>query len=265
MESEKPSPAQNLQREGINPAFVQSFQGLLECKELMFQLLEMFPIPIEIFDADGFTLFFNKAGRELNNITDASLIIGKYNLLNDPVCNDQLGMREEIQKAFKGETVVVHDVNAPIDDLVKRGVVAEKPFEKSSMDFHLYPVMDSGKLAFVVFVCVVKKLYFGRPDVAKAREYIDSRWKDEYKAKELAKAVSMGVTQLYAIFKEHTGMTPGEYHKKIRVEHIKEKLLDKNLSIKEAFTACGGDSRGRLAKVFKEITGYSPSAWRRNR
>ena len=57
-------------------------------------------------------------------------------------------------------------------------------------------------------------------------------------------------------------MTPGDYHKKVKVDHIKEKLEDKNLSVKEAFAACGEDSRGWLSKVFKEITGLSPKQYR---
>jgi len=77
-----------------------------------------------------------------------------------------------------------------------------------------------------------------------------------------AKAVNMSVAQLYSIFKRHTGITPGEYHKKIKIDHIKEKLADKTLSIKEAFAACGEDSQGWMLRVFKEITGMSPKQYR---
>ena len=43
----------------------------------------------------------------------------------------------------------------------------------------------------------------------------------------------MSVIQLYKLFKQHTYMTPGDYHNQTKVEHIKEKLTDKNLSVKE--------------------------------
>jgi len=251
-----------MERKALDHAFVHSLHGLLHDPELVYRLLDVIPIPIEIFAPDGTTMFWNKAGMELNNIQDLSLVIGKYNLLHDPVCNDQMGMREEIQKAFRGEPVVVYDVNAPLDDLVDRGLVREKPFEKSCMDFHLLPVMDNGKLAFVVFVCIVKSIYQGRPEVAKAKEYIDKNWQEELIPEEMAKAVGMGVSQLYVIFKQDTGMTPGAYHKRIKVEHIKVKLADKSLTIKEAFTACGADSRGRIARVFKGITGMTPKQYR---
>ena len=44
---------------------------------------------------------------------------------------------------------------------------------------------------------------------------------------------------------------------------IKEKLADKSLSIKEAFAACGEDSRGWTLRVFKDITGLTPTQFRK--
>jgi len=242
---------------------VQSFQMLLENKELVFQLLDQFPFTIEIFSSDGKSVFINQAGLRMNNIPDASFIVGKYNLLNDPVCNDQMGLREDIRKAFNGETVSAHDVSLSIQDLVDRSVIGEKPFEKALSDLYLYPIKNNGKLVFVVFVCIFKKLYYGRTEVAKAKEYIDEHWRGEFDAQSVAKIVNISVTQLYKLFKQQTGMTPGEYQKKCKVERIREKLADKNLSIKEAFAACGEDSQSRIARVFKKLTGLSPAEFRK--
>jgi len=258
---EKPNPATN----PVSTDFIQSLQMLLENKELMFQILDLFPLPMEIFAQDGTAIFCNRIGLELNNIRDASLIAGKYNLLKDPVCNDIMGMREEIEKAFlHGEAVIRHDVILSIQDLVERGIIDEKPFEKAFMDWYLYPVKNGEEIVFVIFVCIVKNLYYGRPDLAKAKEYIDSHWLEEFDPKALAKYVNISVTQLYKIFKEHNNMTPGHYHKKCKVEHIREKLADKNLSIKQAFAACGEDSQGRIARIFKQMTGMSPREFREN-
>ena len=232
-------------------------------KEFLFQVLDMFPSLVEVFEPNGTAVFLNRTGLKLLNISDSNLVIGKYNLLDDPVCNDQLGLREGIRKAFfHGKAHSWFDVVAPIQDLVDRGVAAERPFEKSFMDFHLYPIKNGEKLIFVVFVCDVKKLYRGRPDLARAKEYLDTHWQGELDPKEIAKSVNMSVTQLYRLFKEHTGMTPGDYHKKVKVERIKEKLADRNLSIKEAFAACGEDSRGNILRIFKGATGLTPTQWR---
>ena len=247
----------------LGNAFINSFQMLVENKELMFQVLDMFPIPVEIFDANGTTVYFNRAGKEWIGIKDIDLLVGKYNVLHDPVM-EKMGLMPGIRRAFRGETVVTYDVVPPIEDVQARGVIEEKPFEKAFTDFHLYPVMNGKKVVFVVFVCVVKRMYFGSPDMAKAREYMDTHWQDEYDCHSVAKSVNMSVTQLYSLFKQNIGMTPGEYHNKVKVDYIKEKLDDKNLSIKEAFAACGEDSRGWFLRVFKETTGMTPSQYREN-
>jgi len=253
------------QADGSNPmndTFVNSLQTLLHNPELMFQAFDLFPMPVEIFAPDGIMIFINRAFLVMNNIPDPNLVVGKYNLLSDPVCNDQLGMREGIQKAFHGEAVVCYDVDAPIQDVVNRCVIEEKPYEKSSMDFYLYPIMNGKELAFVVFFCNVKKLYYGRPDLVRAKEYLDTHWQDGYDAEAVAKSVNMSVKQLYNLFNKHTGITPGDYYRKCKVERIKEKLLDNNLSIKEAFATCGEDYRGAYAKAFKKITGVTPTEFR---
>jgi len=241
--------------------FAQFLQALPDNKEFLFQAFDMFPFPMEVFAPDGTSVFINKAVIKLENITDPYQVVGKYNLLTDPVCNDELGMRDGIQRAFRGETYVCYDISTPIWDLVERDAVEEQQYDKAFADFYLYPIMKDEKVLFVVFVFIVKKLYYGRPDLARAKEYMDTHWQGEYNAEEVARHVTMSVSQLYRVFKQHTGMTPGDYHNKIKVEHIKEKLADKNLTIKEAFAACNENSRGWMARVFKEITGLSPKEY----
>ena len=249
------------QPEGAH-AFVQFLQAVPDNKDFWFQFLDFFPLPVEVFAPDGTSIFFNRAGLEMNNISDPGLVVGKYNLLNDPVCNDQMGMRENIKKAFDGEPVVCPDVVIPIQDLVDRGVISEKPFEKSFADFYLYPIMRKGVLVFVVFFYVVKKMYYGRPDVAKAREYIDTHWLEKFDSSAVAKHVNMSVNQLYSIFKKHIGMTPGDYYRSCKVEHIKQELANKNISIKEAFIACGADNHGTFGRIFRKWCGMSPNEYR---
>ena len=233
-----------------------------ENDEPIYQVLDMFPIPIEIFAPDGTTVYLNYALMELAGVKDRSLAIGKYNLLKDPLCMGQPEVREIAQKAFKGEKAILYGFSAPIQDLVERKLIEEKPFEKALMDLYLYPILKDKKLIFVVCVFAVRNLYLGRPDVVKAKEYLDKHWKEDYVPEKLAKNVNMSIAPLYKLFKEHTGMTPGDYYKKVKVDHIKEKLADKNLTVKEAFAACGEDSRGWLAKVFKEIAGMSPKRYK---
>ena len=238
------------------------FQGKAENHDALYQVVDILPYPIEIFAPDGTTVYTNRASLDMVNCKDPTLLIGKYNLLKDPVCMDKLGYRKEIERAFKGETVVVKDFPAPIQDVFERGVIKDKPWEKATMDLFFYPIWQNDKLHFVICVFVVKTLYFGRPEIARAREYIDTHWQDAYDAHKVAGSVSISDRQLYNLFKQYTQTTPGEYYKIRKVEHIKEKLADKNLTIKEVFVSCGEDSHGWFAKVFKEVTGMSPREYR---
>ena len=247
----------------VDKSYVQAFEMLIENKEFMLQFIDIFPAQIEIFTPDGTAIFTNRAGLEFNNIPYADLIVGKYNVLNDPVLNDQMGLRDIIHKAFKGEKVS-GIYSPPIQDLVDRGIIDKKPYESAVLYFYFYPIWKNRELVYVISVCIVKNVYQGRADLAKAKEYIDTHWLGEYNKEEIAAAINMSVTQLYRLFKEHIGITPGDYHKKVKVEHIKEKLINKNLSIKEAFAACGEDSRGWILQAFKKITGMTPKQYREN-
>jgi AraC-like DNA-binding protein len=209
---------------------------------------------------DGTAIFLNRAFLEFNNIQNpnGSTGIGEYNIFKDPML---IEYRDVFQKAFRGETVY-SPLKPPIKDLVDRGFVQDKPFESADIDVYFYPVWDGDKLAYVICVFIVKVVYRGQPDVAKAKEYIESHWQDEYDPEAVAKSVYMSKRQLYSLFKQHTGMAPGDYYNKCKIEHIKEKLMDKNLTITEVFAACGEDSQGWLRKKFKATTGMSPKEYR---
>jgi len=261
------APKHKIENRKIAPNFgtlIDYFNVMKEDDEPVYQMLDMLPIPIEIFAPDGTTVYMNYALMDLTGIKDRSLLIGKYNLLQDPVCMDQLGYREDFLNFFKGEKGIANGFPMPIQDLVERNVINEKPFEKGIADLYFYPVMKDNKLLWVVCVFAVRNLYMGRPDVVRAQEYIETHWQEKFDPKALAKYVNMSVSQLYSIFKKHTDMTPGDYYRTQKVEHIKEKLADKNLSVKEVFAICGEDSRGAYAKIFKKLTGHSPAQYREN-
>ena len=237
-------------------------KGLIGNPEQVFQILDMFPNPVQIFNPDGLLVFSNRAFLEWNGIPDASLIVGKYNLKNDPVCNELDWMRDGIQRAFNGEVVATSDFKPPIQDFVDREIIEEKPYETAAMDTYLYPVWNGDKLDYVVNVFNIKGVYQGRTEIARAKEYMDSHWLDDFNPDAVAAAVNLSPSHLCALFRQSTGMTLNDYHHKVKVEHIKEKLMDKSLSVAEAFSFCGEDSRGWTAKVFKELTGMTPTEYR---
>jgi len=243
-------------------SILQSVQKVLGEKEPVFKTFDLLPIPVEIYKSDGTMVFANRAFLELFGIADSGLIVGKYNLLNDPVCNDRLGLRETIKRAFSGEAVKVSDFRPPRKELVDSGVIKEKPYESALMEVYLSPSWDKDNRLFVVCVLIVKNVYRGKPELVKAKEYINANWQGKFEPRTTAESLSISVTQLYRLFKQYEGMTPGAYHHQCKIEHIKEKLNDQNLNIREAFKACGENSKGWVSQVFKETTGLTPTQYR---
>jgi transcriptional regulator GlxA family with amidase domain len=58
-------------------------------------------------------------------------------------------------------------------------------------------------------------------------------------------------------------MTPHEYYMSIKIDKIKDRLLDTNLSVEEAFARCGVHYHGHFAALFKEKTGFTPMQYRK--
>jgi len=157
----------------------EQYRALLASPELMHQVFDLHPIPIEIFAPDGTVIFGNRALLELNNIADAGLLVGKYNMRNDPVCLGIFG-QEVMDQIFRGEAVTIPDFPAPIRDVAQRGVIDEKPWEAATMDLFLLPVWDGGVFTCTICFFTVKNKYEGRADVVRAKAYIRGHWREKF-------------------------------------------------------------------------------------
>ena len=247
----------------INDSIIQSLQMPNGDEKLFFQSIDMIPIPIEVFTPDGMSAFVNRAWLKIINIQDSGKTVGKHNVLNDPLYIIRPENRELLKKAFTGE-IVNFVLSFSAQELVSRGIITEKPFESAVMEGFLYPAMNNQKLAYVICILAVKSVYNCKPEIFRAQEYIDAHWKEKFDPRILAEHANISVSQLYNLFNKQVGMTPGAYYRNCKVNHLKEHLADKNLTVKAAFQACGTDSRGVFAKIFKEITGFSPVHFRNN-
>ena len=238
----------------------ETLRELAEKPGLVLQVFDDLPIPIEIFAPDGSSVFINRAFMELNNIKDASLV-SKYNLLKDPVCLEILG-QDVLDRIFAGEPAVFRDFPAPIQDLVDRSVIIEKPWEASVMDLDIRPVWDGDKFVCTVCYFKVKNIYKGRAAVAKAQEYIELHWLEDFDLDKVAESVSLSRRHFGRLFKEATGLTPLDFYHHIKIEKLKEKLLAPGLSVEQAFTDCGVNSHGAYLKLFETMVGKTPTEYR---
>ena len=100
------------------------------------------------------------------------------------------------------------------------------------------------------------------PPIARARALIASRHGEDLSLDEVAKAVNMSAFYFCKTFKRATGMTFTEYLARVRVEKVKNLLLNPHKRVSEAAYEAGFQSLSQFNRVFRRIAGQSPSAYR---
>ncbi|WP_372998828.1 helix-turn-helix transcriptional regulator [Lutispora sp.] len=240
-----------------------SLQSIFGQEELLAKVVEFFPYPIQVYDMDGTSVLVNRAMLTEYHISSPDMIVGKYNVLKDPAVI-ATGKLHELKRAFKGETFFFQDVRVPLEEITEKYDIRDLDIEAIYQDITLFPITDGMKrVIYVVALLINRRVYRGKDEIEKAKEYIESHWMDRYNASETAKAACLSKAHFTKLFKKHTRVTPYQYYINYKISKLKEKLLDTNLSVAEAFAACNIDYNGHFAKLFREKVGVSPSVYRK--
>lgn len=238
----------------------------IEIEKRIFQIAELFPIPIQVFKANGDIVFINKAVLRMWNIMDDTLIINKYNLLRDSFVNGYPELRDGVKRAFQGEIVLIQDIKVPLEDFWKWYKTRTEAYDIKAVytDILNFPIKDEDNhLMYMVSIFFTSRIYQGKSEIARTREYIENNWKKEFDIKILSEVACLSPSHLVRLFKKHTGMTPYRYYQDIKVIKLKEALRDKNMSVAQAFASCGFEYTGNYARFFKMHVGMTPSQYRK--
>jgi AraC-like DNA-binding protein len=100
------------------------------------------------------------------------------------------------------------------------------------------------------------------PVVAKARAFIHERYTQEISVAEVARAVNMSTFYFCKVFKQGTGLTFTNYLARLRIEAVKQHMLNPHARISEAAFAAGFQSLSQFNRVFRRIAGEAPSTYR---
>jgi AraC-like DNA-binding protein/ligand-binding sensor protein len=100
------------------------------------------------------------------------------------------------------------------------------------------------------------------PAIARARVYIADQFAEELSLEEVAKQVNMSAFYFCKMFKKATGLTFTDYLARIRIEKVKNLLLNPNKRISEAAYEVGFQSLSQFNRVFRRIAGESPTVYR---
>ena len=100
------------------------------------------------------------------------------------------------------------------------------------------------------------------PAISRARTFIAERFADELSLTAVAQSVNLSAFYFCNIFKKATGMTFTDYLARVRVEKVKNILLNPHKRVSEAAYEAGFQSLSQFNRVFRRIDGASPTLYR---
>lgn len=100
------------------------------------------------------------------------------------------------------------------------------------------------------------------PVIRKAKEFILENQTEDISLSQVAKAVNTSTFHFCKMFKKATGLNFTEFVSRVRIEKARNLLLNPNLRISEIAYEVGFQSLTHFNRVFKKITGRSPTDYR---
>jgi AraC family transcriptional regulator len=94
-------------------------------------------------------------------------------------------------------------------------------------------------------------------------DYIETHLADKITAVDLADLIKVSTGQLFRAFKISVDVTPFQYLARRRVELACSMMRTTREPLSQIAVVCGLCDQAHLCKVFRRVTGMSPSAWRR--
>ncbi|AOT70752.1 response regulator transcription factor [Geosporobacter ferrireducens] len=100
--------------------------------------------------------------------------------------------------------------------------------------------------------------------ILKSLKYINNNYQKNISLDDVAKEVNMSYHYFSKFFKETTGKNFVDYLTEIRIERSKELLKDVSASIKDICHEIGYSDPNYFCKIFKKVTGMTPTEFRSN-
>ena len=91
------------------------------------------------------------------------------------------------------------------------------------------------------------------------REYLKNHYMDDIDIGGLVSQYHVNVDYLSRMFTKSTGVSPSKYLIRLRINKALQLINDGNLSVKEVGSLVGYQDQGYFSRIFKSVTGYSPS------
>lgn len=114
-----------------------------------------------------------------------------------------------------------------------------------------------------ICTCVQEKRSGRSTDVIeRIHQFIGEHYPENLTVADIAESVYLSPTYVSLLFKQETGDTIYEYLTKVRIEKAKELLRDPRTKFYEVCELVGYSNPSHFSKLFKKITGLTPSVYR---
>lgn len=101
--------------------------------------------------------------------------------------------------------------------------------------------------------------------VERSLGYIHEHYARGFDIDELARQVSVSPSYLFRLFKKKMQVTPMHYRNIVRIDKAKLLLADQALTVDDVAGRVGYEDPKYFSRVFRDLAGVSPSAYRRER
>ncbi len=102
---------------------------------------------------------------------------------------------------------------------------------------------------------------FSKP-VILAMNFIEKHLHEKISLEHLADHLNLNKTYFCRLFKKETGLTAGDYIKKMKIKHAENMLIHSDISPSDIGIYLAFSSQSYFIKVFREETGYTPLEYR---
>ena len=99
--------------------------------------------------------------------------------------------------------------------------------------------------------------------IDKAVAFIKNNYAEKITLQDVADSVYMNMTYFSKVFKDETGLTPGNYITATRIDACKKLLKDPSIKIADIPEMAGFESQSYFTRVFKKAEGCTPAQYRR--
>ena len=112
------------------------------------------------------------------------------------------------------------------------------------------------------FSFLLEEQFSEQVPIRKLQEWIINNLNKDLRISVLASKVSMSERNFVRVFQKDMGITPTKYIEKMRIESVKQLLVETSLSLDRIATSCGFLTKDTMSKTFKRYSELTPNQYR---